>query len=343
MTHTSRIHSFDYLKGFSIIAVVYIHCTTITTGFLGNTLNQLSRFAVPLFFMISGYLYQSKRSSLAKQTDLPTSLKSANRLGLIFLIWSFLYLSYPTKESFSNLPLSYFSFLATQAQDIADHPFDFLINGGQYHLWFLSSLIQVILIVSTAIYLKFEKPLLLLSLILFLLGAFFQNYNFFFDVNLNTRNGLFLSLFCFVLGSYCFDKKKLTQLPIKKLFICSIIFQLLEILLLSYLHNDSLFHLEYSLSTPFIAYTLLVLCIKKPNLGKQSFISTLGENSLGIYVIHIFILNQIIRFSSFFNSYIWLLIGTTLVIIISHFTTRLLFYVKNFFLKSTLNYRIKSP
>jgi surface polysaccharide O-acyltransferase-like enzyme len=62
-----RIKSIDSLRGLSILAVLLIHTTTRTleasnfniVGFSWTLfLNQIARFAVPLFFLISGLVLE---------------------------------------------------------------------------------------------------------------------------------------------------------------------------------------------------------------------------------------------------------------------------------------------
>lgn len=55
-----RFENFDYLRGFAMIGVVLIHITAplVSSGDLWSWLfNQLSRFAVPVFFLLSGILF----------------------------------------------------------------------------------------------------------------------------------------------------------------------------------------------------------------------------------------------------------------------------------------------
>ena len=48
-----RVRSLDLLKGIGCIGVVFIHYSF--PGLFGEILHQLAEFAVPVFFMISGY------------------------------------------------------------------------------------------------------------------------------------------------------------------------------------------------------------------------------------------------------------------------------------------------
>lgn len=48
-----RNHALDFVKGVACIAVVFMHCEF--PGRLGTLVQCLVRFAVPFFFMVSGY------------------------------------------------------------------------------------------------------------------------------------------------------------------------------------------------------------------------------------------------------------------------------------------------
>jgi len=48
----------DFIKGIACICVVFMHCEF--PGIMGVVVQAISRFCVPLFFMVSGYFcYQS--------------------------------------------------------------------------------------------------------------------------------------------------------------------------------------------------------------------------------------------------------------------------------------------
>ena len=54
----SRNEYIDWLKGFAIILVVLGHCWTLDRGLFW----LIYRFHMPLFFCISGYLFNNKRN-----------------------------------------------------------------------------------------------------------------------------------------------------------------------------------------------------------------------------------------------------------------------------------------
>lgn len=88
----------DALRLLSILAVILIHTTTRSLEIthydlihsLGTLfLNQISRFAVPLFFMISGFVLEL---NFSEQTNLLTYFKKRlSRLVLPYVFWSAVY------------------------------------------------------------------------------------------------------------------------------------------------------------------------------------------------------------------------------------------------------------
>ncbi|MBR4673554.1 MAG: acyltransferase family protein [Victivallales bacterium] len=64
-THKQHNYSIDFIKGVACIFVVFIHCKF--PGYLGTSVNAVSRFSVPFFFMVSGYFSYSSGKFDAKR------------------------------------------------------------------------------------------------------------------------------------------------------------------------------------------------------------------------------------------------------------------------------------
>ena len=100
MTTLTRVHdsSIDFLRLISILAVVMIHTTTRTIEASANNLagfpltfilNQLSRFAVPLFFLISGFVLELNYSY--HSSYFVYLRKRLSRVLFPYLFWSAIY------------------------------------------------------------------------------------------------------------------------------------------------------------------------------------------------------------------------------------------------------------
>lgn len=92
------VKSIDSLRTFAILAVVLIHTTTRTleaakfnlTGFpVAIFLNQIARFAVPLFFLISGFVLETNFDE--KSGYLSFIKKRFSRIFIPFVFWSVIY------------------------------------------------------------------------------------------------------------------------------------------------------------------------------------------------------------------------------------------------------------
>lgn len=65
--------SLNILKGIACFNVVMIHCTF--PGAIGKIISGLARFAVPLFFAISGYyIYSRKQREIEKNFQLKLNI-----------------------------------------------------------------------------------------------------------------------------------------------------------------------------------------------------------------------------------------------------------------------------
>lgn len=101
----------DLLRVISIFAVILIHTTTKTIQTTGGDLrlvpwtlflNQSARFAVPLFFLISGFVLE-----LSSQGDLNywTYLKKRlSRIFIPYLVWSTVYYFFVYRDNSLSFP-----------------------------------------------------------------------------------------------------------------------------------------------------------------------------------------------------------------------------------------------
>ncbi len=146
----SKIHWIDNLRGIACLMVVMIHTTTwyitnpaTVASFdwnVANLLNSASRVSVPLFFMISGYLFYGERSAQPRHFL---------RIALCLLFYSAIALLYIVLFTSINSDLS--------LKNILQKPIF-------YHLWFFFAVI-VIYLVSPLIQVKALSGKMLLALI----------------------------------------------------------------------------------------------------------------------------------------------------------------------------------
>lgn len=120
----------DVLRIISILAVILIHTTTKTIETTGLDvknmpwalfLNQISRFAVPLFFMISGFVLQLNYPNHASY--LTYLKKRFNKILIPYVFWSLIY------------------FLLVYRQPIRNFFYVLLSGEASYQLYFIPTLL----------------------------------------------------------------------------------------------------------------------------------------------------------------------------------------------------------
>ncbi len=206
-----RIYSFDAMRIIAACAVVMIHTSADyieqydkgTMAFItGNIFNSISRFAVPVFFMISGALMLDERKSIPAEKI----LKSALQILTLIFSWSFIYtVGYNViRPVIFNEPISLTKLLDT-------------FFNGHYHMWYLYVLVGLYLITPVLrLFIKKENASLIWKYLVFsmvvLFGVLFANeiINKFFeqkDILLDFANNFRMEFFCehaifYVLGWY---------------------------------------------------------------------------------------------------------------------------------------------
>ncbi len=149
----SKISWIDNLRGIACLMVVMIHTTSgyitdaqsisLLNWDIANVLNSASRVSVPLFFMISGYLFFGERSAQPRHFL---------RIALCLLFYSAVALLYITLFTSINSELS--------LRNLLQKPVF-------YHLWFFFAIV-VIYLVSPLIQVKSVSGKMLLALMVVL-------------------------------------------------------------------------------------------------------------------------------------------------------------------------------
>lgn len=132
MMKHNRIVQFEFLRILASFFVVLIHVTTIgmresdSSIFLPNAcLNALSRWAVPIFFMVSGAVLLDP----AKDSPPQKIIRYVSSVVLFVLVWgtfySFLTQAMYTRLTWKSIPLALY---------------DLITGNAGYHLWFLYTL-----------------------------------------------------------------------------------------------------------------------------------------------------------------------------------------------------------
>lgn len=329
----SRNGSVDTFRAIAIVFVIAIHTTPFENigSPLGSVLdfatlvNQTARFAVPFFFVISGYFWASKVSD--KRALLSSSIEMIRRILIIFSFWSLVYLL-PTNivEAHRLGALGPIKVTYWKISGLLDHPLLALLEGSSPHLWFLISLATSVAI--SAAFLHFDAPraLVLFAVVLYAVGLAGKAYAgspIGFSVDFNFRNGPFFSLLLFVTG-YLLQQRGPDRSWVVKgaaLTILGITAHGAEI---SYLHHwwGATLAQDYVAGTYFLGVGVAMLAISNPSLTDIPILAPMGPLVLGIYASHYAFVDLLRPLDSVFAGMpIWEVGYVLLVLLLSYLTT----------------------
>lgn len=217
-------------------------------------INVVSPLGVPTFFAVSGFLFFNK------DRNSNSLWNYAWRVSKLYLVWTIIY-----------SPLIFHGYQKKDMLNVAgmlDFAQQFLFSGSYYHLWFLPSLIVAIIFVYFISKKIDNYKLLIISVVLFIVGALVDTYSFLSPVFswkaykaifLTTRNGLFFGIPFVAIGKIIADKK----CEIKKgMIFLSITAVILEGYYLSFVVDKTIVNM--SLSSLIFAPTLVVFALNLP-------------------------------------------------------------------------------
>lgn len=292
----NRLQGVDVVRALAILAVIIIHtspfeCPSARIGGhldIATVVNQASRFAVPFFFVISGYFWSCK---IAKGNSVfqPT-VKMVRRIATIFLFWSVVYLL-PVNlvDAFAYGLLGPIKVVYWNLVNLVNNPIRAMFHGTEAHLWFLTSLISSMII--SAVFLRYSlgRSLIALAIILYaagLVGKAYAHTPIGFDVAFDVKEGPFLSLIFFVTGCRLQKKGATGSWFAKGIFlaIIGLMVHFSELLMLHHwgitMDQDCLF------GTYFLGVGIALIALSDTKYLRFSHFAVIGPKVLGIYASH---------------------------------------------------------
>ena len=278
----THIHSIDVMRIVMAFLVVAIHVPF--AGKAGDVFITYGKTAVPFFLVICGYfLYRDDNGEMMKRL-----IKQIKRIFIFFIAANVFYAGVfavylrVTKGSFDGMKEC---FTAKSLTDFA------LYNLSPFseHLWYLGSLLYALLIMLLLNKLKVMKFAMFLAP--FLVAAYVVLSHLGIGTPVQLRNALFVGLGYTMMGMLIrrFEKKILGHKATAPLlwiaFIICCVTAIVE--LKGY---------KQGIAVPFVSceiliYVIVLLCLKYPDLGKDTFAEWLGrECSLPVYILHIAVL-----------------------------------------------------
>ncbi len=290
-----RYHYIDYIRVYSILMVILLHCICdylnndanfgkglwYTLGFT----NELCRTGVPLFFMISGFLLLNKDIGDVKSFYRHRFLK----IAIPFIAYDIFYFIYFAIDSGNEISLLRF------VKELVN-------NGSAYHLWFMYSIL-FLYIMAPFVRMIVEKCTF--NMILMFLGIviFQTTLKPFVNILLNGRAYVYLTedgivgylgfmILGYILGRY--DTSKTARGIIYGAGIASFILFTLANVHFAKVGRGFVFNGGYTINHYIEAAAIFVFC--KNNINVKSKIAhSLSSATMDAYFIHVFVLHLLAK------------------------------------------------
>jgi len=311
---TNKIQWLDILRTLAILAVIFIHITSPLVNmnyiknmhywWIGNVVMSASRFAVPIFLMLSG------ASMLGKEYKLGEFYKKRIvRVLVPFLFWMVAYWIFRWTMLLPKLQ-------PQNIQDVIKWAVDlFLKEGISKHFWYIYMILAIYLFlpfIGRALR-KLNSSTILVLLMGWIMLAFacrslpINQYCWTADYA-NKFLGYFLHSGYLVLGYY------LSKLPVitPKIRFSAAILYLLSVgvaAIFAYYNSKNAHKLELSiysnLSVNSIIQSIAIFIFVKDLCIKNKYISLIQSNisdySFGIYLVHIIVIGILFRFGIYWS------------------------------------------
>lgn len=280
VTCKDRISSLDVMKCFAAFCVVCIHYFNDKGCFF----TPIFRCAVPVFFMITGYYYESMKNS-------GNFWKHIRKLLCLAVCSSVLYGICELQSQIRHENLQNWIEVTFQPSHVLDMIAFMNEDLFGYHLWYFWAVLYDLIIFYLAD--KWHQKKVLVNFTPFLLLIFLVGN--FTPWSLKFRNFLFLGLPCMMIGRLIREKQNIGLFfcSHKKSMVCYTLISYLlikfEIIVLNSIYNDQGIRNMYVFTLPLIL-PFFFLALRNQYWGKNSFFATIGRKySAYIYIFHILV------------------------------------------------------
>lgn len=283
----------DVLKCIAAFLVVCIHASFYDK--FGDYFTAISRIAVPIFFMISGYFYTRTVEKENQNKQILRILKLCIIANVLFFIYKILVAFVMSKDIV--LILKDFFSINNIKQLI-------LLNESPFaiHLWYLNALLYVVIIMKFINRYDKYKVLYIITPFLLLTNLLLGKYSLLIIKreysHMLVRNFLFIGLPYFAIGNYIEKSFKERKININnKLMIFFTVLLIITTVLERYILDK--FNLDkfsdMYISTIFLSIIVFLIFLtyeNKKDIKIVNYIAKIGrEYSLNIYLLHIVVID----------------------------------------------------
>ncbi len=284
-----------------MIFVILIHTDPFEgMGAYGNIANFIietsARFAVPFFFMTSGYFFAAK---VSHSNITEYFFRRVARISSIYVFGILLTAPVFLTDAIVRAHIEHRSVVNSAIHEMAGFisPLELIYYGDSVSeiLWFLPALLFSLSLIY--LFIKFDKTkyLIPVSLGIHVVGLLGGSYTMFVDVPFRNRDALFFGFFYTSLGYYLATHDWQPTTERSRLYLgATVLFGVLHIAeryLLGYVLTDRTFahgvySPSYTIITVLVTVSLFLFLLSRPTLGKSTSLPSLGKYAVGVYVVH---------------------------------------------------------
>ncbi|WP_306052227.1 acyltransferase [Natronococcus wangiae] len=296
-----RIYSIDSMRIIAMAFVVTIHTDPFRglNGY-GNMVNFVTetaaRFAVPFFFIASGYFFALKitrRDPTAYLVRRVATIASLYAVGLLLAFPVFL-AGTAVRASAKNEDVAS-SVVSELAEFVSPAELLYYGNSISVILWFLPALAFSLVFVYLFVRVDGTEYLLPVSLGFHVVGLLGASYTMFVGVPFEVRDALFFGFFYTSLGyALCAADWRPRPERSTRYLAATLLFgavHLGERYVLGYVipgetFADGVYTASYTIATALFTLSLFLFLLSRPDLGKHTSLPSWGNYAVGIYVVH---------------------------------------------------------
>ena len=277
-----RYDGLDFAKFLCAFMVVCIH-----VAYAGkHILSPLTRFAVPVFFMITGYFYASVKEKGREFVQIRKTAAMVVYSNLLYMGWEILrcvQAKQPVANGFSSLlsVKEWVRFICFNEPSFSEH------------LWYLGALLYVLVIVLVVDRFSDRKKLYKLIPVLLAVNIVLGNYSIIvFGVKFSlvlTRNFLFCGLPFFLLGDALREKQHTPgQKPLMLMAVLAAGISVAENMFLR--SRGMEYNVDCFIATPFLAYAVFVLFLNSRRISEKPLLRSAAHlakrTATTVYIVH---------------------------------------------------------
>ncbi len=318
----SRIQSVDVLRAAATVCVIAIHTTPFERQAsplgqavdLALVVNQLARFAVPLFFVLSGFFWAQKFGDAAGVMA-PTQ-RMSRRVAFLFAGWSLVYLwpFYPVSSGVNGSVLQEIYWNLVRA---VQRP----LEGPRLHLWFLPALLCAMWVSATLLARGRVRLLAAVAVLLYavgLAGMAYRDSPFGFHAQFIFRYGPFFGTLFFVTG-YALQRRgpRVSWLPVGiALAVLGLIVQTAEVWWLHRAWGTTMAQ-DYVVGTYFYGLGMAMVALSDAPVLRMPRVAAAGVSGLGIYLTHLMFVDTLVPMERRWGGHAWWEIAYVLLVFAS--------------------------